>query len=86
MAQMRGDGKADRQRRELVVGDGAEGESGPGVAEEEGERRDHGRGDSRRDQVELADEHAGDVDRRVVDAEVETVDLRAPDAAAPRPR
>ena len=35
-------------------------------------------GDRRRDQVELADEHAGDVERHVVDADVEAVDLGAP--------
>ena len=71
--------QADRERRELVVGDGAEGEADAGAAEEGGQHRDHRAGDRRRDEVEGGDEDAGDLERHVGDAEVEPVHLGAPE-------
>ena len=73
---------ADRERRLVVVGDGAQRAADPRAAEEQRERRHQRRGDAGRDEVELRDVHAGRVgdprDRLVLDAELEVVRLRAP--------
>jgi hypothetical protein len=38
-----------------------------------------GRRDASAEKIEFADQHAGDLDRRVLDPEIETMHLRAPD-------
>src|ERR1700733_14405030 len=61
------------------TGAGADREPGMGKAEEGGEENHHCRRDGRSEQVERTDENVADRERRIVEAEVEAVDLRAPD-------
>src|SRR5580704_10121743 len=50
-----------------------------GEMEEGGQQSDHYRRDGRSEQIERTDENVADGKWRIVEAEVEAVDLRAPD-------
>ena len=62
----------------MIVGDSPEGEADPGVAKENGEARDHQPRHRGGEEVEFRDQNAVDFEGRVVDAEIEPMDLRAP--------
>ena len=74
---------ADRLRRLVVVGDGAQRPADPGPLEEDGQHRDQETRCNRRPEIELVDQDAAgddalEQDQRVFrDAEIERVDLAA---------
>src|SRR6185437_2297402 len=73
---------ADAERRLMIVGDRAQGAADAGLLEEEGEAGDEDAGDGGGDEVELVDQDAADDDRVLGDADVEHLDVAAPDELA----
>src|SRR6185312_13260495 len=75
-------GYADRERRLVVVGDGAQRAADGGLLEEHGEDGDQRAAHQGGDQVELVDQHAADDEGVLGDADVERMDVAAPDELA----
>ena len=66
---------ADRERRLVAVGDGAQRAADAGLLEEDGERRDHQRGDHRGGDVDLLQRHEA-AEHLELDRAVGQIELR----------
>src|SRR5260221_615220 len=73
---------ADAERRLMVVGDRPQGAADGGLLEEDGEAGDQDAGDGGGDEIELVDQDAADDDRLLGNADVEHLDVAAPDELA----
>ncbi len=72
----------DRHRRLVIVGHRPQRAADPRVLEEQCQRRDQRPRHDRGDQVELIDQHIAEKDRVLRDADVQRVDVAAPDLLA----
>ena len=85
MAQIRGRREADGERGELVVGDGAEGEADAGERKKTVSAATMAAATAAANRSNWLMKTPCDLERQVVDAEVEAVHLRAPDRAGRAP-